>query len=135
MFLLHSVLSLIAKILIRMSRWRSDSNTCNTIDLQEENFTQDATVRLQPGHNLAHFLLLHHISITALAAKWAEPGITHLLQDFHMYKVRGANQASLSVAQLEISLERQLMIVIKLIRLHLLFTGSKYISGTLNLTC
>lgn len=129
MFLLHSVLSLIAKIVIRMSRWRSDSNTCNTIDLQ------GATVRLQPGHNLAHFLLLHHISITALAAKWAEPGITPLLQDFPMYKVRGANQASLSVAQLEISLERQLMIVIKLIRLHLLFTGSKYISGTLNLTC
>lgn len=56
---------------------------------------------------------------------------------------RGANQAAaqlelsqpLAMAQLELSLERQLMIVIKLIRLHLQFTGSKYILGTLNLTC
>lgn len=60
-----------------------------------------------------------------------------------MNEVRGANQAAaqselsqpLAVVQLELTLERQLMIVIKLIRLHLQLTGSKYILGTLNPTC
>lgn len=132
--------SLIANILIRMSRCRSDSNTCNSTDLQEEKFTQDAMARLHPVHSLANFFQHKYwYIILQLVLRLQNRHIQGLLICCRTFVWTKSEEPikhlPLSVAQLEISLERLLMIVIKLIRLHLLFTGSKYISGTLHLTC
>lgn len=127
--------SLIANILVKVFRSRSKSNTCNRMNIQEEKFTQDVVVRLQPTD--FYHLKYCYISLQLLPwlqnrhsqglLIWCRPSVWTEAENPIKYQ-------PLSVARLELCLEKQLMIVIKIIRLHILFTVSKYISRTFNLT-
>lgn len=112
-----------------MYKCSSGNNTCNRTDLQEEKFTQEAVARLHPTHSLAEFINsgiaishFHYCSDCRIGISRDYSSGAELLYEQSQSENTVKHQP-LSVARLELSLDRQLMIVIKLIRLHLLFTS------------
>lgn len=122
-----------------MHKRSSENNTCNRIDLQEEKFTQEAVARLHPTHSLAEFtnsgIAISHFNYCSACRIGISRDYSSSAGLFYEQSENTVKHRPLSVSQLDLSLERQLTIVIKLVRLHLLFTGWKYVSGTSNLTC